>query len=470
MKHFYKQNADFPLWPKLTLFTFADKSCAFWIVQESFCADAKRCVFLWERTFEKDFGAKIFFTLVPISKLINACTMAPASEGAAQNPWNMSPLTPVMDKKAELIITSGIYVHQLMVKSADIKNAKMEEMYGKKVGIQCTVAGLPYNQALHDQLWCSTATGGGVYTGKSLFAKFKVFWALVTSGVLVAWNKTMNGQVSGKGLDELLQICRLLCWELALDARERAKVAAAKKKKPSAVKALAATAEGGPAVEEAGQAEEEQGPQEEELEEEAPMEMPRDAMPQGWYPGPWKMFVSRGPPADIDHPGTSWEGFTKESTSGPSQITDVGGDVQGGGASGNGGLARKSQRSEDQAEKSAERQRVRDSEHTKRQDFRDDKRAKVDLERVGRFEAVARLDRQGEEARAIRAEAGVDEANRIAASGLVAAKVRDETARQQVSLNNLQFMFENTADQTIKDSCMAEMARIHNELNRAGRD
>ena len=57
MKHFYKQNADFPLWPKgpkLTLFTFADKSCAIWIVQESFCADAKRCVFLWKRTFEKD--------------------------------------------------------------------------------------------------------------------------------------------------------------------------------------------------------------------------------------------------------------------------------------------------------------------------------------------------------------------------------------------------------------------------------
>jgi hypothetical protein len=145
-----------------------------------------------------------------------------------------------------------------MVKSVDIRDAKMEEMFGKKVGIQCTVAVLPYNKALHEQLWCMTATGGGVYTEKSLWAKFKVFWALVTSGLLVAWNKTITGQVSGKGPNELLPTCRLHCWELALDARERAKVAAAKKMKTSAVKALAAAAEGGAAGEEAGEAEEEQ--------------------------------------------------------------------------------------------------------------------------------------------------------------------------------------------------------------------
>ena len=34
MKHFHKQNAEFPLWTTLPLFTFADKSCAVWIVQE----------------------------------------------------------------------------------------------------------------------------------------------------------------------------------------------------------------------------------------------------------------------------------------------------------------------------------------------------------------------------------------------------------------------------------------------------
>jgi len=64
MKHFYRQNAEFPLWTKLTLFTFADTSCAVWIVQEIFCADPNRWGFLWKRTFEKDSGAKTFFTLV----------------------------------------------------------------------------------------------------------------------------------------------------------------------------------------------------------------------------------------------------------------------------------------------------------------------------------------------------------------------------------------------------------------------